>query len=286
MRILAAYDGSSESGAIFSDFARAGLPETVQVRVFSVAECWLLPQTAEQPSLPEIDTAEASAIAAEAAARIQDAFPGWAVSATADAGSPAGLILRYAQEWDAEMIIVGARGHTMWERMLIGSVSGKVASAARCSVRVARNAAATREGGLRLVVAYDGLEGSNCAVRVVAGRTWPAGTRVRLVTCVGFGFKPVSGAGLSEDYEYVRQIQLAAEVILSNAALEVEHIIREDDPKRAICEEAERFSADCVFLGSNDNSLVVRALLGTVALAVTTRAPCSVEIVRPPHSVP
>jgi nucleotide-binding universal stress UspA family protein len=53
-----------------------------------------------------------------------------------------------------------------------------------------------------------------------------------------------------------------------------------DSPKEAIVEEAERWGADLVVVGSHGYRGFKRYLLGSVSQAVATRAKCSVEIVR------
>jgi nucleotide-binding universal stress UspA family protein len=43
-----------------------------------------------------------------------------------------------AEEWDADLIVVGSHGYQSWERMLLGSVSQSVAAHAECSVEIVR----------------------------------------------------------------------------------------------------------------------------------------------------
>jgi nucleotide-binding universal stress UspA family protein len=52
------------------------------------------------------------------------------------------------------------------------------------------------------------------------------------------------------------------------------------DPKRVLVDEAETWSADCIFVGAKGMSRVQRVLLGSVSGAVAARANCSVEVVR------
>lgn len=53
-------------------------------------------------------------------------------------------------------------------------------------------------------------------------------------------------------------------------------------PKRVILEEAERWGADLIMVGSHGYGFWNRLLLGSVSQAITTHANCSVEIVRAP----
>jgi nucleotide-binding universal stress UspA family protein len=60
----------------------------------------------------------------------------------------------------------------------------------------------------------------------------------------------------------------------------VSSTVKVDSPKDAIVEEAERWGADLVLVGSHGYRGPARALLGSVSQAVATLAKCSVEIVR------
>jgi nucleotide-binding universal stress UspA family protein len=53
-------------------------------------------------------------------------------------GHPAEQIVRHAESWQADLIVVGHRGHTFFERWLTGSVAKHVIDYARCAVLVAR----------------------------------------------------------------------------------------------------------------------------------------------------
>jgi nucleotide-binding universal stress UspA family protein len=53
------------------------------------------------------------------------------------------------------------------------------------------------------------------------------------------------------------------------------------NPKDILVEEAERWNADCVFVGANAlGSRMERFLLGSTSAAVAARSHCSVEVVR------
>jgi nucleotide-binding universal stress UspA family protein len=61
---------------------------------------------------------------------------------TADAalvpGSPRPVILDEAEDWGADLIVVGSHGYSAWKRLVLGSVSQAVVSHAKCSVEVVR----------------------------------------------------------------------------------------------------------------------------------------------------
>jgi nucleotide-binding universal stress UspA family protein len=53
-------------------------------------------------------------------------------------GEPASVIMDVAEEQQADLIVVGARGLTGLQRFLLGSVSSKLAHHAPCSVMIVR----------------------------------------------------------------------------------------------------------------------------------------------------
>jgi nucleotide-binding universal stress UspA family protein len=65
---------------------------------------------------------------------------GGPVSVTFDVavGHPAEQIIRYAEHHGIDHIVVGHRGHTLFDRWLIGSVARQVIAYARCTVTVIR----------------------------------------------------------------------------------------------------------------------------------------------------
>jgi nucleotide-binding universal stress UspA family protein len=64
-----------------------------------------------------------------------------AVSTDVLFGSPDSRIVETAEEWNADLIVVGSHGYSRWERLLLGSVSDSVVHHAPCSVLVVRTAA-------------------------------------------------------------------------------------------------------------------------------------------------
>ena len=53
-------------------------------------------------------------------------------------GHPAEQLVRYAEQHGIDHIVVGHRGHTLFERWLIGSVARQVIAYAHCAVTVVR----------------------------------------------------------------------------------------------------------------------------------------------------
>jgi nucleotide-binding universal stress UspA family protein len=67
---------------------------------------------------------------------------------------------------------------------------------------------------------------------------------------------------------------------LRQAGLRTSVVVKEEEPKALLLNEAEGWNADCVFVGARGVGRVERLLTGSVSSAVAARAHCSVEIVR------
>jgi nucleotide-binding universal stress UspA family protein len=80
--------------------------------------------------------------------------------------------------------------------------------------------------------------------------------------------------------EYTEEIVESAGTQLKAAGLVATAIIKVEEPKRLLLSEAERWNADCIFVGARGLSRLRRLLFGSVSMAVVTRAQCSVEVVR------
>ncbi len=283
-KVLIAYDGSPCATAMLEGLVVAGLPRDVEAMVLSVAEGRLPPPSAYPPFMHDATTpvqgrglAAAQSFAQSATQSVQARFPNWIVYSEGAAGSPAKVILEKSQAWRADLIVVGSVGHTVFERMLIGSVAHKVANEARCSVRIDRSPGHKSQ---LMLVAHDGHPEADRVVKAVAGRSWSRGTRVQLTMAVGYGPPPAGEFMLPQDSRRAVELLSPSRDLLKTAGLDASIVVREGDPKHVLVEEASRTWANCIFAGDNDETLLDRILLGTVSSALIARSPCSVEIIR------
>jgi nucleotide-binding universal stress UspA family protein len=231
-------------------------------------------------------------MALRAKERLQNNFPGWQVSVEAGADSPAWGVLKRSYDWKPDLIVVGSQGHSALGRLFLGSVSQKVLTEARSSVRVARGRVEVDESPVRIVLGVDGSPDAEIAVRAVSTRTWPAGSEVRVVvvddpvlpTSLGDVVPPLKewiDEGNEGQRAWAQRVVDGAAHKLRGTELTVSSVVKEGDPKRVLVAEAEEWGADCIFVGSAGFSNVFeRFLLGSVSAAVAARAHCSVEVVR------
>lgn len=291
-KLLIAYDGSSFADAALDDLKKAGLPEKAEALVFSVAEVWLPPPEEageEQAFITEglrkkheehlKILAETEESARRAAERLKTMFAGWIVNSEATYGSAAWEILAKADDFKPDLIVVGARGQSAIDRILIGSVSQKIVTEATCSVRVSRGKIEVDKFPIRLVIGYDGTKGADEVIQVVGKRNWSDDTEAKLIIVEDSAFIRRSFA---VEEEKIEEVGKRVTEKLWVKGLKVSLVMREGNPKQVLVEEAELWGADSIFVGATKfDDFLTKYLLGSVSSAVVTRARCSVEIVRP-----
>lgn len=289
MKILIAYDGSSSSELIFGDLERSGLPQDAEVQVVSVAAEWFpapgsFAMVEVQYFNPKNVWHHAHTWAEEAVARLRKAFPGWELSEKVVYGSSARMILEEADVFNPDLIVLGARGHSGIGKLLLGSVSQKVLGSAHCSVRISRARQDRPDKNVRILIGMDGSEGSAEAVTTVMSRNWPAGTEVHIVTAdlpdAEHMPAPIAEWIHGERDRVGKQIEQAV-AGLGERGLKTSSVLRHAEARDLLCEEAEAWKADVIFVGAKQMTKMDRFLLGSVSASVSERAHCSVEVVRP-----
>jgi nucleotide-binding universal stress UspA family protein len=311
MRILIAYDGSDCAEAALDDLAQAGLPETAEAIVMSITEVWLPPppvssyEIVEQAITVHVPAdlkkvyakgshavKEAKALAERGAARVRAAFPKWKVQTEAIYGSPAWELVFKADKWKPDLIVVGSHGRSALGRFVLGSVSQRIVTESRCSVRIARGRIEEPGSPVRIVIGIDGSPSSHAAVRAVTERNWPAQSQARIVvvddplqpTLVGELMPLVAESVESSNRMDRARIQKLAEdaaKVIRSKNLHVSVVIEGGDPKHVLPKIAEKWGANSIFVGATGYSnRFARFMLGSVSAAVAARAHCSVEVVR------
>ena len=153
---------------------------------------------------------------------------------------------------------------------------------------------------MRILLAIDGSGHSEAAIDAVDRRHLPANTEVRVISVVEplpyFSSEAYPGdvASMSPYTEIEKAsgeraragVESAAAKLRANGAarqLRVTTDVISGSPKQVILQEAERFAADLIVVGSHGHGgMVEHFLLGSVSQAVAQHARCSVEIVRSP----
>lgn len=145
---------------------------------------------------------------------------------------------------------------------------------------------------MKILLATDGTECSEAAVSAVARRPWPVDTEVRVLSVVEPPAPLVAepymlNADYFREVEKVKRAAAAAALERATAALghsagrlRVSTETPTGSPRRVIVEEAEKWGADLIVVGSHGRRTWERMLLGSVSQTAAARADCPVEIVR------
>ncbi|MBI1766364.1 MAG: universal stress protein [Acidobacteria bacterium] len=287
MKVVFGYDGSECAERALDDLQKAGLPAGTEVCVLAVIEHWLPPPSTLE-MVEHLDyNQEFLSLAKRAAMRLRELHPTWQVKAETAAGSPATMLRQKAQDWGADLIVVGSHGRTTMGRFFFGSVSQKIVHTAHCPVRIARGRVEEPGQPLRLLVGLDGSPSAAAAVETMLKRRWPAQTEVKVVTALwtlppnmtAQTIGPVTQWVLSENARVHDAVKTAVERFQA-AGLKAEAVFKDTVPQKLLFEEAETWDADCIFVGAHGMNAVERFMIGSVSSAVAARAHCSVEVVR------
>ncbi|MBI3849932.1 MAG: universal stress protein [Verrucomicrobia bacterium] len=217
--------------------------------------------------------------------------PGW--------GHSDAQLTQLAQQEQADLLVVGTHQRHGLDRFWLGSVSRGVLRHASMSVAVVP-LTGTSEGTLdrvpeikRVLVTTDFSDLGNHAVPYAYAAV-QRGSRIKLIHVIPPWELP---GPLVPHYQPKRLTekqhkQLTADSLkklrsfipsgaeLRGIATEVE-VVEHRDVAKAICQEAERFSADVICLGSHGRSGLSKAVLGSVAQKVMKQSSRPVLVVRP-----
>jgi len=143
MKILLAVDESEYSAAATKEIAKRPWPKGTTVRVLTVVEPFppiaIEPWYGGQESLVRIGK-EVRKRARDLTKKIAASLrrKGIKTQVAVLEGDPRSRIVDEAEEWKADLIVLGSHGYTGIKRLLLGSVASSVVSHAPCSVEIVR----------------------------------------------------------------------------------------------------------------------------------------------------
>jgi nucleotide-binding universal stress UspA family protein len=185
------------------------------------------------------------------------------------------LIPFYARKWSSDLIVVRAHVRKDLTHWMLGSVARAVLTGAPCTVQIVRDAGDDRthtlHTGRRVLLATDGSKTSATAAESLSRRPWPEGSEFRIVT--------VEEPWVNRSTNVLSNVN-SAEQVLAAAGLKATTAVLSGNPKEVILEEAKKWNADLIVVGSHGRRGFKRFLLGSVSEAVAMNAHCSVVVVR------
>jgi nucleotide-binding universal stress UspA family protein len=294
LRVLIPYDGSETAEATLKDLSKAALPPELDALIAVTQVC--LPSSPYEitravsarrlklltsglsshvPALQEHE--EQRVLSLEAERRLRSMFPKGRVKTEAiqDTAAVVQAILREAERWGAELIILGSQTSPS---SLITDYAGpalRVAHDAHCSVRIARPSNRKPDAATQIVICVDESSSSEGVVNAVAERIWPTGTIANLVMTR----KPVPRLA-TRDAGAAQVLDTWADTLRAKG-LEVSVEIVDSHPGEVLLQKSQESSVDCIFVDRYHGEGDVDASgLSAGAKALILGAQCSVEVVR------
>ena len=296
LKILLAVDGSSHSEAATKFVMELNWPDSARFEVLAVApERWpLLGVSAQAQSVLEeaankvlqVELASAERIAARTAADLID--HGLEAVGSVRTGRASQAILLRADEMEADLIVVGARGLSAPGDFRLGSTAHQLASDADQAVLIVRPPSQPQP--LSVILAADGSPEAEKAAAFLCRLSLPHWAEVTIISVAEA--EVALPAGIAEPIldmpAPVRRAlldaadanTLGAAACLDDCAADLQRSLRIGRPAEEILAAANENDADLIVLGARGHTRSAKSRLGGVAQKIVKYAPCSVLIVR------
>jgi nucleotide-binding universal stress UspA family protein len=277
MRVLLATDGSVDAGAATDWLRGFPLPADAQFRVVSAAA--VPPSPIDIPQVRDVQAAvraQARAMAEATRTALGTRFA--SAEIVAPDGDPREAILRVAEEWHADLVVLGARGLGAVAGHMLGSVSIALTRHAPCPVLVVKQGARALKTAL---VAVDGSEPAAAAAAFLASLPLPPPASVRLLAVAEPPIGPGPDTMMQVTEKLRRVLEHTAAAFTGRAS--VEQRVVAGRPREHIMRAAAEPDVDLVVVGARGLGVVGRLLLGSVSEDVLRHVERPVLIVRTKH---
>ena len=286
-RVLVASDGSASAKAAVATAVRFPWPARTRAQGVTARH---VPADYRRSILLEALGRSANLIAAGARRILSRRWPGAEVTIVDT--TPVAGVLHEAKRFDADVIVLGWRGHGAVRRLLMGSVSRGVVRGATCAVLVVRRG---RREVLRIVIGFDGSANARRAVDFVCRLPPPRGGQVTVFTAVDHLDVPSHALALSgvrgtvasevtrinaERTGRAKKDLARAQATLARAGWRVRTEATAGAPLRDLLATVDAAGADLLVVGARGASGVRHLLLGSVADGALNRCPVPVLVVR------
>jgi len=233
----------------------------------------------------------------------QSVFEGtnWHVTTRQETGHVGHTLTELAEDSGVDLIVVGAKGHSTIERVLLGSVSDYVATHARCSVLVVRppglhvhdqqHAAeagnTARVHWKQISVAIDTRPASKAVLEHLCRYHWNEEQTVTVLTAsvkLEVFREDILATAMEEAAqrrtEALRCAEAATEQLKTCGGNLAAETVETDHIGEGLLQAAQSHHSDLIVLGDSGRGPVTRFLLGSTSRYVLRHAHCSVLVVR------
>jgi nucleotide-binding universal stress UspA family protein len=215
------------------------------------------------------------------------------VTTLREEGDPVATILEHAERTEVDTIVMGTRGRSGLERLVLGSTAEKVLGRATRPVLTLREESSGPAVPRRLLCPVDFSESSREALRQAIALATRARAAAQVINVVRPEPVPpalaVGGGGADEVDRALEGLQELLDEVLNGKDSDGPRPVFETSairgtPSEAIVAAAKNGSADLIVMGLQGHGAIDRMLFGPTTHHVIREAPCPVLSVRRPPS--
>ncbi len=187
----------------------------------------------------------------------------------------------------SSMIVMGRRGRTGLQRLMMGSVTARVIGHAPCSVLVVPKTA--QLDFKRIVVATDGSKYSIAAASEAIGLAKRNGSALTVISVVPSELTTPTDIDFTVNQrEFIAEKEMheaeknakAVKEAAQKEGIEAKAFVLSGKPPEAIIQTAQDKNADLIMLGSHGRTGMEKFLMGSVAERVIVLSACPVLVVK------
>ncbi|MGD9851170.1 MAG: universal stress protein [Nitrospirales bacterium] len=200
-----------------------------------------------------------------------------------ESGSPAEVVLRIAQEQEADLIVLGARGLGKIREQMFGSVSHRVMTQAKCATLIVKKPVRAIQN---VLVPIESQEDADAILAFFKKKPFREPCSVTVLHVIPLS-EPVWPMGALIPPDFRKEMVTYAEKftnILSEELKKLGHqakgVALVGAPSSTIIELVQQTSPDLMVLRTHSRSGISRFLLGSVSHSVVHHTDCSIVVVR------
>ena len=209
-------------------------------------------------------------------------------------GVPEIEIAKKADDNDADLIVMGARGVKGISSLFLGSVTRAVSALSSRPILVTKPNNKVAGEGMKVLFCADGSSPARKTADILAQLPFPEKTELTILTMAWSAFGDIPdrfalevNEAMKDSFARVRTIEAkAAEKIIDSLQTQlsgrfpvIHPTVKGGDPAQEILKHAEEMQADLIAIG-NRGLKGMKGMLGSVSRRVLGRAQCSVLITR------
>ena len=194
-------------------------------------------------------------------------------------GSPAEVIVATAEEQQADLIVMGARGLGPIKERLLGSVSHRILTLAPCATLIVNGPVKAMKN---ILLPLQGLSDAEAAIRFLQLNPFHDPVEITLLTVLPSTQPPWPVDAAAAEKLEKQALQSARDYIdgvakrLRAIGYQARGIAVLGTPSAMILEEATKRRSDLILMGTRGRQGITRFVLGSVSHAVLHQMPCPV----------